>query len=157
MIHRNIVSILVTILSIVLSGVAYCDNIPSYDDVANNIEEIMINNPSEARKERYGYVHINNCRMDYNVLGTYPVGELYNIKYSNMDFSNINYKLSRTGHDYTSFLILKFNNDIKYNDGIKELAVRTVVINIASDEKARELFKAFQQLGELCGAKDSPQ
>lgn len=153
MITKIIVSLLVGLLSILINGVAFCGNILSYDETVNDIKNTMSGNTSDVRKESYGYININKCVMDYEVTGTYPVGGIYNIKYSNIDFSNINYRLSKTGHDYTAFIILNFDNNIKYNDSFKELPIRTIVINVSSDDKAKELFKAFLQLGEYCGDK----
>jgi hypothetical protein len=112
----------------------------------------MANNTSYARKENYGYIRFNKCSLDYNVMGTYPVGDLYNIKFSNIDFSSLNDRLSKTGHDYTSFIILNFTNDIRLKDNTKELNIHTVVVNVSTDEKAQELFDAFLHLGKLCGA-----
>jgi hypothetical protein len=154
--YKNIIPIIATILFLLLNGIAYCDNELSYDETVNLIKDTMANSTSDARKESYGYIRFNKCNLDYNVFGTYPVGDLYNIKSSNIDFSSLNYQLSKTGHDYTAFIILNFNNNIQSKDDFKDLTIRTVVINVSTDEKAQILFKAFLHLGELCGAPKYP-
>ena len=149
---KNIVSIMAAIFFLLISGVAYCDNGLSYDDTVNLIKETMANSTSDYRKESYGHIRFDKCRLDYNLSGTYPVGDLYKMKFSNIDLSSLNYRLSKAGHDYTAFIILNFNNSIQYSDEIKELKINTIVVNVSTDEKAQILFKAFLHLGELCGA-----
>jgi hypothetical protein len=154
---KNIISIMVTILFLLINGNAHCDNGLSYDDTVYLIKKTMVDSTSDYRKESYGYIRFNKCSLDYNVSGTYPVGDLYNIKFSNIDFASLNYKESRVGQDYTDFIILNFNNYVRYNDNVKDIPIRTVVVNISTDEKAQLLFKAFLHLGELCGAQKSPK
>jgi hypothetical protein len=139
------------------NGVAYCDNGLSYDDTVSLIKKTMVSSPSEARKESYGSIAFNKCSLEYDVYGTYPVGDLYHLKFRNIDFSSLNYQVSKTGHDYTAFMALNFENYFQVRDGRKELAIRTVVINVSNDERADILFKAFLHLGDLCGAGRNPR
>jgi hypothetical protein len=153
---KNLTSIIFTIVLILISSIAYCDNERSYDDTVKLITETMANSTSDYRKESYGYIRINNCILDYNVSGTYPVGDFYNIKFSNIDLSSLNYQESKVGHDYTAFIILNFNNYFKSENNSKDLTIHTVVVNVSTDEKAQILFKAFLHLGMLCGAQKHP-
>ena len=102
-------------------------------------------------------MRFDKCRMDYNVLGTYPVGDLYDLKFSGIDFTSFNPSLSKVGHDYTDFVVLNFTKPLKRTDRSEDMMIRTVVINAAPGEKAQLLLKAFQHLGELCGAPESPR
>lgn len=140
------------IFGLLYYGFAYGDNGASYDDTINVIKKTMLSSPSEARKESYGSIAFNKCTLEYDVYGTYPVGDLYHLKFSNIDFSGLNYQVSKTGHDYTAFMALNFENYLQVRDGSKELDIRTVVINVSNDERAAILFKAFLHLGDLCGA-----
>ena len=153
---KNIISALATILFIASSSIAYCDNELSYEDTINLIKETMANSTSAYRKESYGYIRFDKCSLDYNVMGTYPVGDLYDIKFSNIDFTSLNYQASKAGHDYTPFIILNFNSSFKCKDEFNELTIHTLVVNVSSDEKAQVLYKAFLHMGQLCGAKKSP-
>jgi hypothetical protein len=152
---QNILSIAAAVLFLLVSDIAHCDNEPSYDDTVNLIKETMAGSTSDYRKERYGYIKFDKCSLDYSVSGMYPVGDLYNMKFSNIDFSSLNYQESKTGHDYTAFIILNFKNYVQYKDDVKSLKIRTIVVNVFSDEKAHLLFKAFLHLGKLCGAPKS--
>jgi len=153
---KIIISIIVTFSFLLFSGIAYCDSGLSYDDTVNLITKTMVSSTSDYRKETYGYIRFDKCSLDYNVFGTYPVGDHYNIKFSNIDFSSLNYQVSKTGHDYTAFIILNFKNAFQIKDDFKELTVHTVVVNVSSDEKAQILFKAFLHLGKLCGVQNKP-
>jgi hypothetical protein len=153
---NSLTFIAIIIVVLLINGNAYSDNERSYDDTVKLIKETMANSTSDYRKENYGYINISKCNMDYNVAGTYPVGDLYNIKFSNIDLSSLNYQLSKVGHDYTAFIILNFNKNFQAKDDFKDLTIRTVVVNVSTDEKAQLLFKEFLHLGELCGAKNSP-
>jgi hypothetical protein len=153
---KNIIAMTAIILSLLKSSIAYCDNGPSYEDTVKSIKVTMASSTSDARKESYNYIRFNKCIMDYNVLGTYPVGDLYNIKFSNIDFSSFNYKASRTGHDYTAFIILNFDKPLHSKGDFVDLTIRTLVVNVSNDEKAQLLFKAFSDLGDLCGTPKDP-
>ena len=150
--RNNFISLLIAFLFLSVTCNAYCTNELSYDDTVNIITETMANSTSYARKESYGNIRFNNCILDYNVMGTYPVGDLYNMKFTNIDFSSLNDQESKTGHDYTAFILLNFRNNVQYKDDIKELTISTVVVNVSTDEKAQILFDAFLHLGKLCGA-----
>ena len=149
---KNIISTIAAVLLIVNSSIAYSDDDISYDDTVTLIKETMANSTSDYRRESYGYIRFDKCSLDYNVLGTYPVGDIYNIRFSNIDFTSLNYQASKAGHDYTAFVILNFDNPFQYNDGFKNLTISTTVVNVSSDEKAQILYKAFLHLRELCGA-----
>ena len=153
---KYIISITAAVLFLSIIGNAHCDNELSYDDTVKLIKETMANSTSDYRKESYGYIRFDKCSLDYNVSGTYPAGDLYKMKFSNIDLSSLNYRSSKAGHDYTAFIILNFNNSIQYSDEFKELKINTVVVNVSTDEKAQILFKAFLHLGELCGAPKMP-
>jgi len=90
--------------------------------------------------------------MTYNVLGTYPSGGSYDITYRGLDFSSLDPSQSRFGHDYTSFIMLSFNNPVRYQQDGQELEIRTVVVNVSDDERAAALFDAFLRLARLCSA-----
>ena len=147
---NNSIALLIAFICLAITCNAFCINEPSYEDTVNVITETMLNSTSDARKESYDYLRFNKCSLDYHVMGTYPVGDLYDIKFTNIDFTSINTQLSKTGHDYTAFIILNFKNAIQYKDEFKEFAIRTVVVNVSSDEKAQKLFEAFLHLGKLC-------
>jgi len=74
------------------------------------------------------------------------------MKFANSDFSSLNDQVSKTDHDFTAFIILNFRNNLRYKDDSKELTIRTVVVNVSSNQKAQKLFDAFLHLGALCGA-----
>jgi hypothetical protein len=116
------------------------------------IKELLPVISSNVRKEVYSFVRFNKCVLDYNVSGTYPVGTPYDINYSNIDFSSLNFQGSKVGVDSSYFIVLDFNNPFHYKTVSYERTVRTVVIDAASYELAQTLFKAFLHLGELCGA-----
>ncbi len=147
---KNIILLVVTIVLLAMQSIAYCDGGLSYAETVNLIKTTMVDNPSEYRKESYGTIKFDKCSLDYSVAGTYPVGDLYNIKYSTIDFSSLDPQESKTGNDYTPFIVLSFNNYFTSQDGYRELKLRTLVVNLSSEEKAEVLFKAFLHLGELC-------
>lgn len=153
----TIIATITTVILLSFNNKAYCDTDLSYEDTVNLITEAMVNNVSDVRKESYGYIRFDKCGLEYNVLGTYPIGDLYNINYSNIDFSSLNYQSSKAGYDYTGFIILNFNNDIKLKEYFRELTVRTIVVSVSTAEKAQLLFKTFLHLGKLCGAPGNPQ
>jgi hypothetical protein len=146
---------IVVAISVCCGSFAYADNGHSYEDTVALLRETMAKNTSIFRKESYGPITFNACTLDYTVSGTYPVGDQYTLSFSNIDFSSLNYQVSKAGHDYTAFVLLNFNNKFIYRDGSKEIAVRTTVVNVRDDESAQTLFKAFLHLGELCGARQS--
>ena len=153
---KYFIPLITTILFLSFEDVSYCSNALSYEDTVKLIQEIMVDSTSYVRKDSYRYINFKNCILDYNVKGTYPVGTQYDIKYSNVDFSSLNYQVSKVGHDYTAFVILSFNNNIQAKEVVKNISIRTIVINISDYEKAQILYKAFLHLGELCGASKSP-
>ena len=150
---KNIIFITAIILSLLSSGITYGDDGPSYEATVNSIKATMAGSTSDARKESYNYIRFNKCIMDYNVLGTYPVGSLYDIRFSGVDFSSLNYQASRTGHDYTAFIILNFDKPLHSKGDFIDLTIRTLVVNVSNDEKAQLLYRAFSHLGDLCGAR----
>jgi hypothetical protein len=113
---KNILSVISAVLFLLVGGIACCESEPSYDDTVNVIRETMANSTSDYREESYGYIRFNQCSLDYIVSGRYPVGDLYTIKFSNIDFSSLNYQVSKAGHDYTAFIILNFNNPFQAKD-----------------------------------------
>ena len=152
---KNIIAILATVSSLLISGIAYCDDDLSYDDTVDLIQKTMVGGASDVRMESYGYIRFDKCSMDYKVSGTYPSGGLYDIKFSNIDFSSLNSKESSVGHDYTAFMMLNFKNAFQSRYDFKEISMHTAVINVSNDEKAQILFKSFLHLGELCRAQKS--
>jgi hypothetical protein len=153
---RNILSITAAVLVVSLNGSAYGLNEVAYNDAVRFIATTMAGATSDARKESYNYIRFDKCKMEYNVLGTYPVGELYDTKFSNIDFATLNPRMSRTGHDYTAFIQLNFASPLRSKGNFNEMALSNLVVNVSSDEKAQLLFKAFLYLGELCGASQNP-
>ena len=147
---KNIALFVVTIVLLAIQSIAYCDSGLSYAETVRLIKTTMVDNPSDFRKESYGTVKLDKCSLEYSVAGTYPVGDLYNIKFSNIDFSSLDPQAATTGNDYTPFIILGFNDYFTTRDGYQELKLRTLVVNLSSEEKAAVLFKAFLHLGELC-------
>jgi len=148
----NIISGLTAALFLTLSCIAYGDNKLSYDKTVQLISKTMADNTSAARQESYGYIKIDGCKLEYQVSGAYPVGTLYDIKFSNIDFSSLNKQQSKVGRDYTDFILLNFENQAKYRLNGVDKSVQTVVINSSDAESAKILFQAFLHLGELCGA-----
>ena len=153
---KNIISMLATLSSLLVCGTARCDDGLSYDDTVKLIKNTMVDSNSGIRQESYGYIRFDNCRMDYNVLGIYPAGEFYDLKFSGIEFSSLNASVSKIGHDYTDFVILSFAESLKRTDRSEDMMIRSVVINAGPDEKTQLLFKTFLHLGELCGAPKSP-
>ena len=154
---KIIASILTAMTLLLMGTTAYCDNGLSYDETVDVIKKTMIGSDSGIRKESYGYIRFDKCSMEYNVLGTYPVGELYNLKFSHIDFSSLNAAGCKTGNDYTDFVILDFNTPLTRTDNGKDMMIRSIVINAAPDDKTELLFKTFLHLGELCRAPKGPQ
>lgn len=148
----NIIAIMTAVLLLLGSTIGHCAGEASYDETVSTILKTMAGSTSEARKESYNYIRIDKCTLEYNVLGTFPSGGLYNIKYSGLDFSGLKYQGSKAGHDYTAFVTLNFKNDLHAKDGSKDLAIRTIVVNVSDDAGAQVLYQSFLQLGELCGA-----
>jgi hypothetical protein len=155
--NKIIASILTTMTLLLVGATAYCDSELSYDETVNVITKTMIGSDSGIRKENYGYIRFDKCSMEYNVLGTYPVGELYNLKFSNIDFSSLNTAGCKTGNDYTDFVILDFNTPLTRTDNGKDMMIRSIVINASPDDQTKLLFKSFLHLGELCRAAKGPQ
>ena len=153
---KNMCSILAILSGLLTCVSAQCDDGLSYDDTVKLIKNTMVNSDSGIRQESYGYIRFDQCRMDYNVLGTYPAGELYDLKFSGIDFSSLNASASKVGHDYTDFVILNFAKPLKRTDRSEDMTIHSVVINAAPDETTQLLFKAFLHLGELCSAPKSP-
>jgi len=147
---NNITFLVVTIVLLAMQSIAYCDSGLSYDETVSLIKATMVDNPSDFRKESSGAINFDKCSLAYSVAGTYPVGDLYNIKFSAIDFSSLDPQESKTGNDYTPFIVLSFNNYFSSQDGYRQLKLRTLVVNLSSEEKAEVLFKAFLHLGELC-------
>jgi hypothetical protein len=152
----NIIAVVAFVSSLLHCSNAYSENGTSFKDTINLIKETMSTSTSAFRKESYVYIRFNKCSMDYNVLGTYPVGELYDIKFKNIDFSSLNEASSRTGHDYTAFIVLNFDRPFESKGDFREVTLRNAVINVSNDEKAQILFKAFLNLGELCRGAQRP-
>jgi hypothetical protein len=146
-----------TAICLLTNSIAYCDDGPSYDDTVQTIKETMVSNTSVFRQESYGYIKFDKCSLDYNVRGTFPSGGLYDIKFSNIDFSSLNSRESKVGRDYTAFVILNFKNAAHYKIDDKDIKIHTVVVNVSDLEKAQVLYKAFSRLGNLCGATAAPQ
>ena len=140
---KKLIPVVTAFLFLLINGLAYGSNGLSYEDTVKTIKETMASNASYARKESYHYIKFNGCNLDYNVSGTYPVGTTYNLRFSNLDFTGLNPQLSKTGHDYTAFVTLNFNNYFHSKDDFKDIKIRTVVVNVSTDESAQLLFKAF--------------
>jgi hypothetical protein len=149
-------SILTAMALLVMGTTAYCDNGLSYDATVDVIKKTMIGSDSGIRKESYGYIRFDKCTMEYNVRGTYPVGELYDLKFSHIDFSSLNAAGCKIGHDYTDFVILDFDTPLTRTDNSKDMMIRSVVFNASPEEKTESLFKALLHLGELCRAPKGP-
>jgi hypothetical protein len=147
-------SIIAGALLLLTCGTAYGDSAPSYDATVKLIRETMANSPSVERKESYGAISFGGCTLQFTVSGTYPVGELYTMKNSGIDFSSLNAQGSSVGHDYTPFIALNFRNSFHSKGDFRDIAIRTLVVNVSSDEKAQLLFQAFLRMGELCGAQE---
>jgi hypothetical protein len=152
----NIIPAIVVILFLTKSCIAYGDNGLSYDATVNLIKKTMSGNTSVARQESYEYIKIDKCILDYKVFGTFPVGTPYEIKFSGIDFSSLNYQQSKIGHDYTDFIILNFIKPALYRINGTDLPIHTVVVNTFDDKSKKILFDAFLHLGELCSAKNLP-
>jgi len=147
---KHIIPVITTILMLLINCVAYSYDGLSYDDTVSLIKETMVNSTSDARKESYGNIEFNKCLLSYTVYGTYPVGSLYTMKFSNIDFTSFNYNMSNLGHDYTSFVVLNFDGYFISKYDFNDITTRTVVVNVSGDERAKTLLNAFTHLGELC-------
>ena len=152
---KKILPVIATVMLLSIGGVGYCDSGLPYNDTVDLIKKMLPGISSEVRKESYGSLRFDKCILDYNVSGTFPVGTLYNITYSNIDFSSLNYNVSKIGVDSSHYIIVNFNKSFRYKTESDERTVSTVVIDAASYEQAQTLFKAFLHLGELCGAERS--
>lgn len=152
----NMVPVMAALVLATMGRTAYCDNGLSYDDTVQLITKTMIGNTSVARQERYGYIKIDRCILNYKVFGTFPVGTPYEIKFDGMDFSSLNRQQSTIGRDYTDFIILNFSKPATYRIDATEIPIHSVVINTFDGASARTLFDAFHHLGELCGAGGLP-
>jgi hypothetical protein len=122
-----------------------------YNDTVKLIKELLSGSSSAVRKESYSYIRFSECILDYKVSGTYPIGTPYEIKFSDIDFTSLNYQGSKVGKDYSDYIVLNFNNPANYKTFSDELTVHTIVMDAASNEQAQALFKAFLHLGEICG------
>lgn len=151
----HLISITTVTLLLSINSTAYCDNGPSYEDTVKFITDTMASSTSDARKESYGYIRFTKCNLDYNVSGTYPVGDPYNITFSGINFSSLDDQGAKAGYDYTAFIFLSFNDPFRSKGDFRDIAIHTAVINVSTEEKAQALLKAFLHLGELCGAKRS--
>jgi hypothetical protein len=147
---NNITLLIVALVLLTLPGIASCGDSRSYTETVNFIRTTMADYPSEYRKETYGPITFASCRLDYSVAGAYPVGDLYDIKFTGIDFSTLDPREAKTGNDYTPFIILSFKNHFTSRDGYQELKLRNLVINLSSEAKAAELYRAFLHLGALC-------
>ena len=143
-------------IQLTTNGIGYCDNGLQYNDTVKLIKNLLPGITSDVRKEIYGYIRFDDCILDYNVSGYYPIGTQYDISYRDIDFSSLNYQQSKVGVDSSHFIILSFNKPFNHKTYSNERTVSTVVIDTASNERAQTLFKLFLHLGELCGAPKSP-
>ncbi|MBJ6726705.1 hypothetical protein [Geomesophilobacter sediminis] len=150
MLRRTIALSLVSLLSLSAVPLARAENTGSYPETVAAIERIMNCSKSPVRNDTYPYLRFQNCRLDYVVSGTYPVGTPYTLSFTGLDFSGLNPAESRTGHDYTAFVLLYFGTPFTYRDDVQEIKVRSTVVNVANDKDAAALLKAFFRLGELC-------
>lgn len=150
-----IVSTMTTVL-LLTGGIARCDSGLSYDDTVSLIKDTMANSPSSYREESYRSITFDKCNLDFNVLGKYPAGPRYDVTFSHIDFSSLNYQESRLRHDYVAFMELNFGNYLLYKSEDYTSKTRDVIINVSDDQHARILFDAFLRLGELCGAGKRP-
>lgn len=142
---KCIVPMLTTLFIVLNSCLAYCEQNISYQNTVDLIKKTMTSSTSVARQESYGYIRLENCIMDYNVSGTYPVGDTYNINYSSLNFSGLNQHLSKAGHDYTSFITLNFDKQIESKSNNEILNIHTVVVNVSNDAKAAILFNLISK------------
>jgi len=148
----NIILVLTAVLFLASNWSAYGGNGLAYNETVTLISNTMAEKTSAARKESYGSIKIDRCILDYQVSGTYPGGTPYDIKFSDIDFSSLNPDQSKTGQDYTDFILLNFGTPARYRLNAADRSVQTIVINTADAESAKILLQAFLRLGELCGA-----
>jgi hypothetical protein len=145
---RVIAIVVVSLLSI--TNFAYCDSGSSYEESVAQVRETMTFHTSLFRQESYGYIEFDNCKLNYNVVGMYPAGGPYNIKYNNIDLSTFNPTQSKTGHDYTAYVVLNFDKNLEYRSTVNTLQIRTIVINVSDDQASQTLLNGFTRLGQLC-------
>jgi hypothetical protein len=150
---RTLLSFNLALIFLIFNSVACNGDEFVYDETVTAIENDMAGAPSIARPENYDYIRFNNCLLEYRVNGTYPSGGHYTLKYSDIDFSELNIKESGVVNDYAAFIELNFNKSAQWNNGVKQAPVRTVVIIVSDVERANRLFDEFKSLGEMCGAK----
>ncbi|QXE92956.1 hypothetical protein [Geomonas subterranea] len=125
---------------------------PSVDlkQTSDFIAATMMNSTSSARKESYQSVSFQGCRLDYTVSGTYPSGGLYTIRFRDLDFASLDAAGSKTGQDYTDYVVLRFQKPFSYQSLTDTLAVSTTVINVADREAAQSLLEASLRLAGQC-------
>ncbi|MBU5636705.1 hypothetical protein KOM00_08155 [Geomonas sp. Red69] len=117
---------------------------------ADSIAATMSSSTSSARKESYQSIHFDGCRLGYTVSGTYPSGGLYTIEFQDLDFSALDVAASKTGQDYTDYVVLRFQNPFSYRSLTDTLSVSTTVINVADREAAQTLLEGFVRLAGQC-------
>lgn len=147
---KNTAKILLSVLLLFVNKTGYCESGMAYNETVDLIKNILPTISSNIRKENYNYIKFDGCLFNYSVSGVYPIGAPYTIKYSNIDFSSFNRHGSKTGADYSDFIILDFDAPFISKTDTNEMSCRTVVIDAASHEQAQTLFNAFLHLGELC-------
>jgi len=140
-----------------INCVAYGGNRLSYDDTVAFIGKTMADHTSAERKESYASIKFDKCVLSYRVYGTFPVGTPYDIKFSEIDFTSLDYQQSNTGHDYTDFLVLNFKTPARYLINAENVPIHNVVLNTSDGESAKQLFEAFLHLGKLCGVENLQQ
>ena len=126
---KIIITIAATIFFLSSNGSGYCNSGLTYNDTVALIKQLLPGISSDVRKESYGFIRFNGCILDYNVSGFYPVGTPYNITFSNIDFSSLDYQKSKTGVDSSHFVLLVFNNSFDYKTDSIDRKVSTVVIH----------------------------
>jgi hypothetical protein len=149
---KNIAIILATFVTLSMNGIGYCAGGQTYAETVNLIKNLLPVTSSDVRREIYGYIRFDECKLDYNVSGVYPVGTPYDISFSGLDFAGLDLEKSKIGVDSSYYVLLKFNKPFNNKTLSTERTVNIVVFDAASEEKAATLFQAFLHLGELCGA-----
>ena len=142
----------ITAILLAAAGCGHCDDNLSYRETIGLIKETMARSTSVFRNESYGEIRFNACKLSYNVTGVFPSGGLYDMKFSDIDFSSLNANGSKTGSDYTPYLVLMFDKPFGYKEGSTDIGITALVVNVSGKNEARSLYRSFLHLGELCRA-----
>jgi hypothetical protein len=133
----------------IMSTVACGGEDTSYQSTVSSIRSNMEGGTTTVRSESYDYIKFDTCSMEYRVRGIYPSGMPYSIRFSKLDFAQLNLAESKALDDYAAAVMLNFNSPALYDNG-EVLPVHTVMVLASDYERAQLLFGLFSRLGRIC-------